>query len=84
MAVTGSKGDATLLHYETEVGIVTVLHGENANTLKPTKFQGKKMYSFKVGKMKDVQKVVHSAYDIWAWQCMHRELTKVTTKKTER
>ena len=24
------------------------------------------MYSFKVGKMKDVQKVVHSAYDIWA------------------
>ena len=24
------------------------------------------MYSFKVGKMKNVQKVVHSAYDIWA------------------
>ena len=41
------------------------------------------MYSFKVGKMKDVQKVVHSAYDIWAAAVYAHRINKGYYKEDE-
>ena len=41
------------------------------------------MYSFKVGKMKDVQKVVHSAYDIWAAAVYAQRINKGYYKDDE-
>jgi len=41
------------------------------------------MYSFKVGKMKDVQKVVHTAYDIWAAAVYAQRINKGYYKEDE-
>ena len=41
------------------------------------------MYSFKVGKMKDVQTVVHSAYDIWAAAVCAQRINKGYFKEDE-
>jgi hypothetical protein len=41
------------------------------------------MYSFKVGKMKDVKKVVHTAYDIWAAAVYAQRINKGYYKEDE-
>ena len=41
------------------------------------------MYSFKVGKMKDIQTVVHSAYDIWAAAVCAQRINKGYLKEDE-